>query len=359
MPVGIFTPEGREPLAELILFHETVYSLCRSAYWPSNAWVQMAILNRDIPYRDGLRVRPFLARDGETILARAVAVIDQGYIDHWKERLGHIIMFEALPNSQEATVQLMNAVCDWLREQGMLIARAGLGLTESPFLIDNYESLPPCPSRQNPAYYHSLLKEAGFVGEKGLVDYKIAVSSQLREHWQEYLGAAVKNGLEIVPLSAIPAGRRVAEFCDTLNDALRSHWGLAPFTPGRLAHILELMEPASGLDLSTIGYYKGQPVAASLAMEDLSRGATLASGRVLDDSEKLNGFFVLGMRNNVRGRGFGLGMTAHLFLETYRRSKPKYLSAPVVLDENSQCRSMIKSLGGFVCSNSLVYKRSL
>ena len=44
-----------------------------------------------------------------------------------------------------------------------------------PFTVDAYELLPPPVMRQNPAYYHSLLAEARFVAEKGMVDYKIEV----------------------------------------------------------------------------------------------------------------------------------------------------------------------------------------
>src|SRR5256885_2750773 len=50
--------------------------------------------------------------------------------------------------------------------------------------IDDYESLPPNVLRHNPAYYHALLKDAGFESEKGFVDYKVEVRPELVARWQ-------------------------------------------------------------------------------------------------------------------------------------------------------------------------------
>jgi hypothetical protein len=67
---------------------------------------------------------------------------------------------------------LMDAACESLQHQGVEAARAGcLGTTDSPFVVDDYESLPPILLRHNPPYYHRLLKDAGFETERGWVDY--------------------------------------------------------------------------------------------------------------------------------------------------------------------------------------------
>jgi len=173
-------------------------------------------------------MRPFLARAGGRLLARTVAVVDERYNQHWQERLGHLSLFEALPETREATQLLIDAACDWLKAQGMEAARAGFGLLDFPFAIDDYTSLPPSRARQNPAYYHQLLKDAGFESEKGCVDYKIAVRPELLARWEHALEGARRAGDEIIPLKDVPASRRVSEFTDTWNDAFKAHWGLTP-----------------------------------------------------------------------------------------------------------------------------------
>src|SRR5918996_4767937 len=118
-------------------------------------------------------------------MARAVAVLDEHHNQHWHERLGHLIMFEAAADAREATQLLVDAACEWLKERGAEAARAGFGLFDFPFVLDDYESLPPELARQNPSYYHRLLKDAGFESEKGWVDYKIEVKPELLQKWSQ------------------------------------------------------------------------------------------------------------------------------------------------------------------------------
>src|SRR5215472_9704430 len=224
-------PEGQEPLAEFVLFSDRVYSY-RSARWPASVEMHLPLLTGRSADCEDRTLKPLLVRDRGEIAARAVAVIDERYNRHWNERLGHIIMFEALPNTREAVKLLMDTACDWLKSKGTEAARAGfgLGLLDTPFVIDEYESLPPAFVRQNPAYYHCLLKDAGFESERGWVDYKLKVTPELSDRYTSALEAARRSGFDIVPLKAVPENRRVREFSETFNDAFRYHWGLAPLT---------------------------------------------------------------------------------------------------------------------------------
>src|SRR5205823_1492095 len=85
--------------------------------------LDLPILAGESPFVEGRRVRPFVARAGGEIVARAAAVVDSRYNRHWRERLGHIVMFEALPAAREATRLLLDAACEWLA--GEAARRAG------------------------------------------------------------------------------------------------------------------------------------------------------------------------------------------------------------------------------------------
>src|SRR5215510_11758213 len=199
MAVKIESPEGREALTEFVQFYDQVYEY-RDARWPAAVEFQVPVLTGESPFAQGRKLRPFLARTAGRIVARVVAVVDERYNRHWQERLGHLIMFEALPETRAATKLLMDAACTWLADQGLEAARAGFGLLEFPFVLDDYDSLPPNFVHQNPMYYHRLLKDAGFESEKGWVDYKIAVQPELVTRWESALEAARRAGYEIVPL---------------------------------------------------------------------------------------------------------------------------------------------------------------
>ena len=232
MGVKIEIPQGNEALTEFVQFHDRVYDY-RDARWPAPLELQLPILTGDSPFAQGREIRPFLAYEGSSIVARAVAVMDERYNRHWQEHLGHIVMFEAMPDAREATQLLIDAACEWLRERGAEAARAGFGLLDFPFVIDDYESLPPDIARQNPDYYHRLLKDAGFESEKGWVDYKIEVRPELVQKWSHALESARRRGYEIVPLKDISDARRVTDFTDTWNDTFKIPLGLYTVERGR------------------------------------------------------------------------------------------------------------------------------
>jgi GNAT superfamily N-acetyltransferase len=355
MALRIEIPESKEALTEFIQFYDQVYDY-RAARWEAPLELQLPVLSGESPFARGREICPFLAYEGSKIIARAAAVMDERYNGYWREHLGHIIMFEAMPDAREATQLLMNAACEWLRERGAEAARAGFGLLDFPFVLDDYESLPPNLARQNPDYYHRLLKDAGFESEKGWVDYKIEVRPELLERWDHALEHARRAGYEIVPLKDVPNDRRVPEFTATWKDTFKTHWGFTPLSENEISFLFEAFRPAGLFDTSVLAYHDGRPVGMLFVVPDVSRTAIVDAGRLLKDSEKLN-ILAIGVRESVRGHGLNLAMAAYAYLELVRRGA-KYLSYTLVLDDNWPSRRTAEKLGAFVCANYMVYRRN-
>src|SRR5438477_10170602 len=236
MALRIETPTGADALTEFILFHDDVYRT-RSARWTAYVPFQLPTLTGEGPFARDRRLRPFVARDGGRIVARALAVVDARYQQRWRERLGHLTMFEARPDTTTATRQLVDAACTWLESEGAEAARAGFGLLDFPFPIDAYDALPPTWLRQSPAYYHGLLKDAGFETEQGWVDYRIAATPELRARWERAVAGLRPTGITIVPLADVPAAHRMAQLALVWNEAFADHWGFTPFTGAELENV--------------------------------------------------------------------------------------------------------------------------
>ena len=350
-------PDGKDALAEFILFSDRVYGY-RSARWPASVEMQMPLLTGESADCEDRTLKPLLVRDQGEIVARAVAALDERYNRHWNERLGHIVMFEAMPDSREAVKLLMDSACDWLRSKGTEAARAGFGVgfADMPFAIDEYEALPPAWVRQNPAYYHRLLKDAGFESEQGWVDYKIKVTPELTNRYASALEAAQRSGFEIVPAKAVPESRRVHEFNDTFNDAFRYHWGLAPLTDAQWAEIFGYFAGVGILDTSVLAYRGSDPIGMLIVIPELTQGAVATAPRAIQDSEKLN-MLGIGVRSTQRGKGVNLAMASYAYLELIRRGAT-WLSYTMVLDDNWPSRRTGEKLGAQVCANYMVYRRN-
>jgi len=355
MSLRIETPSGRDSLAEFVSFHDRVYA-DRGAHWPVAGDLELPVLLGESPFNAGRRMRPFTATEGGAIVARSLAVVDERYQRHWNEKLGHVVMFEALPGSRDAVRRLMDATCEWLASQGAVAARAGTGMLDTPFVVDDYESLPPQVVRHNPAHYHSLLKDAGFETEKGWVDYKIAVTPELIARWQSALEACRRSPIELVPLADVPESTGIAHLTDTWADTFKTHWGWSAFSEDEMAVLLGLFAPAGALDTSLLAYRDGVPVGFLVVVPEISAFAATKPGRELRDDEKLN-FLGIGVRESARGRGVNLAMAARSYLDLAERGA-KYLSYTLVLDDNWPSRRTAEKLGAYVCANYVTYRRN-
>jgi GNAT superfamily N-acetyltransferase len=281
-------------------------------------------------------------------------MVDERYIRHWDEPLGHVIMFEALPGANEASGAALDAACGWLREQGMEGARAGYGNQEFPFVIDDYESLTAGFMRHNPPEYHTFLKDAGFETEKGWVDYKIRVTPELIERYRSALEGARRAGYEIVPLRDVPERDRVREFTRLWNHAFAGHWGHAPFTEAEFGLYFDLLSGFGMLDTSVIAYRDEVPAGVLWVTPDPSVGA-VTDGRPLRDDEKVN-FLGIAVHERARRTGLNVAMASYAYLELIDRGS-SWLSYTLVLDDNWPSRRTAEKLGGSVCASFLVYRR--
>ena len=349
-------PTDRAALTDFVTFHDDVYR-SRGAWWGAFVPFQLPVLSGESPFVADRRFHPLRVRDGERTLARVVAVIDERYQRHWRETLGHLVMFEALPGTHEAVRLLMDAACEWLAAEGATAARAGSGVLEFPFTIDSYQALPPSWLRQNPAYYHALVKGAGFETERGFVDYRIRVRPELVARWESAVAAARRAGYELTPLRDLPAARRAPEFTALWNESFARHWSFTPFSEAEMALLLDTFAPFGMLDHSVFAVDREGTAGGVWVVPDTSGFAQLAPGRVLDPAERLN-VLGIGVRERARGRGVNMAVAAYAYLELVRRGAT-HVSYTLVLDDNWPSRRTAEKLGAEVCANYVAYRREL
>lgn len=355
--IHVETPEGTDALTEFIAFYDRVYEY-RSARWLANRELQLAILSGESPLVRNRRLRPFVVREGGDVVARTLAVIDESHNAQLNERVGSVSMFEAMPEARDATKLLMGSACQWLQEQGAEAARAGFGFMGSPFVMDEYELLPPSQSRQNPPYYHRLLKEAGFAVEWGMVDYKRKATPKFYNLCLEYLATMRKEGYEVIPLTEIPQDRIAADLEKTWNDAFAGYLGGQPFTTEGAVHLVNYYRLVGGLDVSGFAYHGSDLCGVVLALPPSIRGAYLKPGRILQDDERINNFCGRGTVPAFRRAGVSRLLGAFCTSQLIARGAA-YISYNRTRDDNWTIRREAESLGARVWANYLVYKRPL
>lgn len=351
-PIRIEQAEGKDAIAEFVALHDRVYA-SRAVRWHSSPLHQPMLLGQT-PATVERVLRPFVAREAGEVVARVCAVVDQPYLRHWNERVGHLLMFEAQPTAREAVRQLLDTACAWLAECGMEAARAGFGLLEMPFTTDDYDALPPSTLRQNPREYHALIKGANFETERGFVDYAMAVEPLLSARWQSALESARRTGFELVPFRDFPHAQRAWRLCELWNATFASHWGWCPLSPELAA--LFVPDGQAVLDTSVFALSEGEPVGFCFVLPDDESHASLAPGRALRTGERTNSL-AIGVLPRARGRGLNYAMAAYGYLELVRRGWT-HVSYTLVLDDNWPSRRTGEGLGGALRANYVAYRRN-
>jgi hypothetical protein len=357
MSLVIETPREEDAVTEFVLFFDKANE-GRSARWPAPEELQLAILLGDSPCCEGRELRPFLAREQGEIVARVLAVVDHRYNEHWGDNIGHIAWFEALPNSSEAVGVLIDEASTWLAEREVVAARCGLlmGVFDLPLAMDAYGVLPPSMLRQNPSYYHTLLKRAGFEVEQGFVDYKLEATPELEQRWRNSVDAAEALGIELRPLREIPKAERAPVLADVWADTFKHHWGFVAFSKSEMQLMLDAFAETSLLDTTIVAYLDGEPIGFVFVVSDDPSHALLAEGREIQPEERLN-ILGIGVRERARGRGVNYAMAGKSYLELAQRGWT-HLSYTLVLDDNWPSRRTGEGLGCSVCANYLAYRRN-
>ena len=77
MSVHVELPSGKFRMSEFLQFYDRVHEH-RSARWPAFVQFELSVLDPRSPYLAGRIIQPLVARDGDRIAARALAVFVRG-----------------------------------------------------------------------------------------------------------------------------------------------------------------------------------------------------------------------------------------------------------------------------------------
>jgi hypothetical protein len=333
----------------------------RDAWWPPDVHNEVDLLAGRALITAHLDLCPFAAFSDGHLVARVSAVVNYRYNQHWNEKLGQLIHFEALPDEEDAVAAMLSEALTWLERRGMKAARSGFAaFLDYPYAIDNYGALPSFLLRGNPDCYHRYFKNARFATEKGQVDYTAPLTPDIQERYRRMVGAATAAGVAIRSWRDYGFLAAIDAWTDVTNSAFERHWGWNPITRSEVRPMLLPLQPTPVADLSMIGVVDGNPVGAVFSVPDLSAqlakvrsGVRLAPGR----GGGTRGALVnIGVLEASRSRGLARAMAARSFLAMVQQQM-SFAGYTLVLDDNWPSRRTAESLGARVTGNFVTYRR--
>ncbi|MGH7917624.1 MAG: hypothetical protein ACREQE_09155 [Candidatus Binataceae bacterium] len=355
----VSTREGFERFARLPF---KIYGE-RRAWWPPDVQNEIDLLSGRALITSYLDLAPFYVMRDSTILARASAVVNHRYNEHWNEKIGQLIHFEAMAGEDAAVAALLDEVIEWLGRRGMKAVRTGFAaFLDYPYAIDNYDELPSFLLRGNPDFYHRYFKNSGFVTEKGQVDYTAALTPEILERYRQMVEAAHQAGVTIRSWREFGFLAAIDAWTEITNAAFASHWGWNPISRAEVRPMLTPLGATAVADLSIIASIGADAVGAVFSVPDFSDSlATIRAGVKLNPARGggTRGALVnVGVIEAARSRGVARAMAARSFL-TMARNSMSYAGYTLVLDDNWPSRRTAESLGAHVTGNFVSYRREL
>jgi ribosomal protein S18 acetylase RimI-like enzyme len=357
-----------EELQRYVDFGQEVYA--SNPYWvPPDAHHMTKVLGGEGGFGSDLKIQPFWVEDDGHVLATVAAAISDVYERRWNERMGHLFFFEALPDQDEAVESLMRAACDWLKTRGCEAVRLSMlpGL-QMPLTIDAYDEVPTIFHTFNPAYYHSYIKNARFMTEKGVVQYQVQFTPELEQRYREMVARATNSGISLRPYDFERLEEETLAFTEIFNETFSAHWGFMPVPANVMRGLtVELKDFLIG-DFMAFAEADGQTVGAVYSLPDLNQALHPMRGKTIEDNlpefqqylqEVDHGaLLVIGVKREYRGRGVNLALAAKSYLAMIERGY-KTGSYTVVLDDNWPSRRTAEKLGARVTRNFDVYRKEL
>ena len=357
------TPEEFQRYVE---FTQEVYR--ENPHWvPPDAHHLTKVLAGQGGFGSELKIQPFWVEDGGRLLATVTAVTSPVYDRHWNEKMGHLLFFEALANQNEAVESLLSAACDWLKTEGCEAARLSMlpGM-QLPITIDAYDEVPTIFHTFNPAYYHSYIKNGGFVTEKGVVQYQIQFTSELAERYREMVERATSSGISLRSCDFERLEQENETFTNIFNETFSAHWGFMPLPVEVMRGLTVDLKDLLVADFMVFAEADGQTAGAVYSLPDLNQALHPMRGRSIEENfaefqQHLANvdhgvLLVIGVKKEYRGRGVNLALAAKSYLAMIERGY-KTASYTVVMDDNWPSRKTAEKLGGRVTRNFDVYRK--
>lgn len=333
---------------------------------PTNSFFQYGKLQQFIALERGTK--------NPQAVGRIVAAVNQRLIEREGQNIGLFGFFECVQDFAIAK-SLLDAACEWLREQGMTIARGPIDLSTHNnclFLVDGFDSPPMVMMPYNPSYYPELMEQDGWQKAKDAYAYDFPLDKPLSAEFEKGYRIACKSGINFRPIRT--KGEGFEQDCISLyhlfNRAFANNWSSTPRTEEEFLEEAKALQSLVDPDVFPIAEYNGEMVGFFMGLPDYNIALKQVNG-------KLNWLGILKFlwyrRQIDQGR-----VIAICSLPEYRRKmlplaliylgmqggikkgKPyKRAELSWVWEDNFPSRKLIEASGGKIYKTYRIYEKTL
>ena len=328
-------------------------------------------LNREKhPFFEHARMELFVAENGNEIVGRIAAVVNERYNEFHHEKLGFFGMFECVDDLETARL-LYTAAEDWCRKEGMdrILGPVNLSMNdECGFLLEGFDLDPAIMMPYTPEYYLKLSEECGYIKAKDLYGYlkgEVGVVERIAK-----LVERVKSKEDVVvrPMDMKNFSKEVEIIKDIYNAAWEVNWGFVPMTPAEMDLMAKELKPIAEPELVLFAEVKGEPVGVAITLPDLNFVLKKLNGK-LGPVQLLKFFYYKRKIKGLRSVIFGLkkeyrrtGINVVLYYETEARGARigyEWCEMSWNLEDNEMINRFDEAVGGKLYKKYRLYEKGL
>lgn len=208
---------------------------------------------------ESCRRRLLVARDGNDVVGRCVALVNEGWqrSADWRRKVGFIGWFAAAPDAAGPVREMLRVAEDWLRSQGMdrVIAGCnghalnGLGILTDGF--DDYE--PMFPLGWNPPYYAEHFDTTGYARNYPWLIYDVDLGADVYRKFRKQTLRAT-NGARIRPVDVGRFAEEMEVLRPLFNEGFDLEWEMEKFSPEAFNELQGWMQPVLDPQMMWFGY---------------------------------------------------------------------------------------------------------
>ena len=307
-------------------------------------------------------------------VGRIVAAVNRRLISQESQNVGVFGFFECVPDFDVAQA-LLETACDWLRKQGMSVARGPIDLSTHNnclFLVDGFDSPPTVMMPYNPPYYPQFIERDGWHKAKDAYAYNLPLDKPLPTQFEKAYRIACSSGVSFRPIRT--KGKEfetdAIAIYHLFTRAFANNWSSTPRSEAEFMAEAKELQSLVDPDVFPIAEYNGEMIGFFLGLPDYNIPLKHVNG-------KLNWLGILKFlwyrRQINRGR-----MIALCSLPEYRRKmvplaliylvmqggikkgKPyKQAELSWVYEDNYPSRKLIEAAGGKIYKTYRIYEKAL
>ncbi|MFB3132899.1 MAG: hypothetical protein ACE10K_10305, partial [Rhodothermales bacterium] len=274
------------------------------------------------PFYDHGRLQSFLAENERgAVVGRIAGIVNGTHLKTFDDGVGFFGFFEC-EERYETAAALLEAACQWIRDQGLTSARGPANPSlhyTAGVLVDGFDREPSLMMPYNPPYYEDFLLRYGF--DRAMTMWAYYIHEKYMKMDRLRRGAELvyrrNPGLKLRTFDVSRFDEEALIVRDIYNEAWGNNWGFVPITDAEFHHFVADFKQIIDPHLIYILEKDGEPVAFTFSLPNINLGLRrIRNGRLFPTGlfkllalDKLGGFdevrmALMGVRPAYQGRAF-------------------------------------------------------